>query len=203
MQWWVSWVWRIWWASLHPSATTPPIFGLPRKAALSFHTGLFRTLPYAKDAALQCRRSGLSSKLHFLITHTSLPLLGLSFLLWKMRELDWMFSLFFNLFIYFHWRIITLLWCFLPYISMNTCVPSVPKPPPTSLPTPSLQVATSFGYPASYIKLALVMYFTYGNVYVSIIFSQIIPPSPPPTEPKNLFFTSVFPLSVSPVSPCM
>ena len=31
----------------------------------------------------------------------------------------------------------------------------------------------------------------YGNVYVSALFSQIIPPSPSPTEYKSLFFTSV------------
>ena len=163
---WVSWVWRIWWASLHPSVTTPPIFYLPRKAALSFHTGLFWTLPYAKDAALQCTRSGLSSKLHFLITHTSLPLWGLSFLLWKMRELDWMFSLFkIYLFIfiggYLHYCDAfcrTSVW-------IHGSPPSWSLLPPPSPPHPSrLSQSTSFGYTASYIKLALVMYFTYGNV---------------------------------------
>ena len=32
---------------------------------------------------------------------------------------------------------------------------------------------------------------TYGNVYVSMLFSQIIPPLAFPTEFKSLFFTSV------------
>ena len=42
-----------------------------------------------------------------------------------------------------------------------------PLPLP-SLPSPSrLSQSTSFGCPASYIKLALAIYFTYGNVYVS------------------------------------
>ena len=36
-----------------------------------------------------------------------------------------------------------------------------------------------------------VIYFTYCNIHVSMLFSQIIPPSPFPTESKSLFFTSV------------
>ena len=64
-------------------------------------------------------------------------------------------------------------------------------PSPTSLLTTSLWVAPSFVCPASRIKLELAIYFTYGNVHVSMLFSQIIPPSPSPTESKSLFFTSV------------
>ena len=68
--------------------------------------------------------------------------------------------------------------------------------PPTSLPLyPSrLSQSTGFGYLASNIELTLVIYFTYGNVYVSMLFSQIIPPSPFCTESKSLFFTPVSPL---------
>ena len=36
--------------------------------------------------------------------------------------------------------------------------------------------------------------FTYGNVYVSMLFSQITPPFPSPTESKSLFLMSVSPL---------
>ena len=75
--------------------------------------------------------------------------------------------------------------------------PEHPEPPPAppSPPPPSgLSQGTSFGCPASCIKLALVICVTYGNVYVSVLFPQIIPPSPPPTESKSLFFTSVSPL---------
>ena len=48
---------------------------------------------------------------------------------------------------------------------------------------------TGFECPVSCIKLGLVIYFTYGNIHVSI--SQIIPPSPSPAKSKSLFFTSV------------
>ena len=41
------------------------------------------------------------------------------------------------------------------------------------------------------IGLVRVIYFTYGDVYVSMLFSQIIPPSSSPIESKSLFFTSV------------
>ena len=33
--------------------------------------------------------------------------------------------------------------------------------------------------------------FTFDNIHVSMLFSQIIPPSPPPTESKRLFYTSL------------
>ena len=69
-----------------------------------------------------------------------------------------------------------------------------PLPPP-SLPYPSgFSQSTEFGCPASCIKFILVIYFIYGNVHVSMLFSQIIPPLPSPTESKSLFFTSVSPL---------
>ena len=74
--------------------------------------------------------------------------------------------------------------------------PPILKPPPTfSSPYPSaLSQSTSFGCPVSCRELALVIYFTYGNAHVSMLFSQIILPSPSPTESRSLFFTSVSPL---------
>ena len=66
--------------------------------------------------------------------------------------------------------------------------------PPISSPHPSgLSQSTSFGCPATCMELALVMYFTYGNVHVSMLFSQIILPSSSPTESKSLFVLSVSP----------
>ena len=51
--------------------------------------------------------------------------------------------------------------------------------PPTSLPIPSLRVipVTSPEHPASCIEPGLVIYFTYDNIHVSVLFSQIIPVS--------------------------
>ena len=50
---------------------------------------------------------------------------------------------------------------------------------------------TSFGCPVSCNELALVTYFTYGNIHASVLFSQIIPPSASPTESKTLSLMSV------------
>ena len=50
---------------------------------------------------------------------------------------------------------------------------------------------TSPKHPVSCIEPGLVICFTYDNTHVSMLFSQIIPPSPSPTESKSLFFTRV------------
>ena len=82
----------------------------------------------------------------------------------------------------------------------HTCVLPILKTRPASLPPyiSGLPQSASFGCPASCIKLAWVVYFTCGNIHVSMLFSQIIPPSPSPAESKSLFF-----MSVSPLLPCM
>ena len=79
----------------------------------------------------------------------------------------------------------------LPQVYM--CPPH-PEPPPTSFsPLPSrLSQSTGFECPASCIELSLVICLTYGNTRVSVLFSQITPPLPPPTESKSLFFTPGF-----------
>ena len=80
-------------------------------------------------------------------------------------------SFYFKL-IYFNWRIITLQYfddfCHASaWISYSyTCVPSILSPilsPSPSYPS-RLSQNTGFGCLASYIKLTLVIYFTYGNV---------------------------------------
>ena len=66
-----------------------------------------------------------------------------------------------------------------------------PLPPPSpSHPSGSSQ-CTSPEHPVSCIEPGLVISFTYGNIHVLVLFSQIITPSPSPTECKSLFFTSV------------
>ena len=76
--------------------------------------------------------------------------------------------------------------------AIGTHVSPHPEHPPTALPTwGGVSQSTSFECPAACITPGLVIYFTYGNIHVSMLFSQIIPPSPSPTEPQNLCFTSV------------
>ena len=67
------------------------------------------------------------------------------------------------------------------------------NPPPSSLPVhPSgPSQCTSPKHPASYIEPGLAIHLTYGDIHVSMLFSQTIPPSPSPTESKRLFYTSV------------
>ena len=83
------------------------------------------------------------------------------------------------------------------YIHMNQPWVYMCSPPWTPLPPPSpshpsgLSQCTGPERPVSCIEPGLVIYFTYGNIYVSMLFSQIIPPSPSPIESKSLFFTSV------------
>jgi len=98
----------------------------------------------------------------------------------------------------FNWRLVTLQYCtgfchILTWISHGcTCVlhPESWWDPSPSHPSGSSQ-CTSPEHPVSCIKPGLAICFTYDNIYVSMLFSQIIPASPFPTESKRLFYTSV------------
>ena len=86
----------------------------------------------------------------------------------------------------------TVLWWFLPYIDMNhpwvhMCLPILNPLPPLSPPHPSgLSKSTALLH-----ALNLPWSSTLHTViYVSMLFSQIIPPSPSPRIQKS-FFTSV------------
>ena len=89
-----------------------------------------------------------------------------------------------------------LLW-FLPYIVMNQLWvymrPAIPKPLPPPFPSylSGLSQCTRSECPVSCIKLGLVIYFTYGNIHVSKLFSEIIRPLTSPTESKSLFLISM------------
>ena len=110
-------------------------------------------------------------------------------------------SFFFFYFIYFNWRLITLHYCSvfchtLTWISHGcTCLPYpefLSHLPPHPIPLGHPSAPGHPERPVSCIQPGLAICFTYGNIHVSMLFSQIIPPSPSPTESKSLFFTSVF-----------
>ena len=85
----------------------------------------------------------------------------------------------------------------LPYINMNppwvyTCSQSwTPLPPPFPYHLSGSSQCTSPKHPVSCIEPGLVIRFLYDIIHVSMLFSQIIPPSPSPTESKRLFYASV------------
>ena len=77
--------------------------------------------------------------------------------------------------------------------AMGAHVSPILNPPPSpspSHPSGSSQ-CTGPEPPVSCTELGLVVCFTYANIHVSMLFSQVITPSPSPTESKSLFVTSV------------
>ena len=85
----------------------------------------------------------------------------------------------------------------LPYINMNPpqvykCSPSwTPLPPPSPYHPSGSSQYTSPKHPVLWIEPGLAIRFIYDIIHVSMPFSQIIPPSPSPTESKSPFYTSV------------
>ena len=100
---------------------------------------------------------------------------------------------FFNFYFILLYNIV-LVW---PYIDMNPprvymCSQSwTPLPPPTPYHLSGSSLCTSPKHPVSCIEPTLAIHFLYDIISVSMPFSQIIPPSPSPTESKSLFYTSV------------
>ena len=67
----------------------------------------------------------------------------------------------------------------------------IPLPPLTLYHLSGSSPCTSPKHPVSCIGPRLALRFLYDIIHVSVPFSQIIPPSPSPTESKRLFYTSV------------
>ena len=64
-------------------------------------------------------------------------------------------------------------------------------PPPSTYHPSGSSHCTSPKHPVSCIKPGLETHFIYDIIHISMPFSQIIPPSPSPTESKRLFYTLV------------
>ena len=76
--------------------------------------------------------------------------------------------------------------------------PESPFPPPSPDHPSGSSQCTSPKHPVSCIEPGLVIHFIYDIIHVSMPFSQIIPPSPSPTESKRLLYTSVIPVCLAP-----
>ena len=77
-----------------------------------------------------------------------------------------------------------------PWMYMYSSSRTPLLPPSPSHPSGSSQ-CTSPEHPISCIKPGLAISFTYDNIHVSMLFSQIFPPLPSPTQSKRLFDTSL------------
>ena len=105
--------------------------------------------------------------------------------------------LFIYLFIYFYFILLYNTVLVLPYIDMNpprvyTGSQSwIPLPPPIPYHLSGSSPCTSPKHPVSCIEHRLALHFLHDSIHVSMPFSQIIPPSPSPSESKSPFHTSV------------
>ena len=140
--------------------------------------------------------------LHFSTEHSELPSIHVfMFLAPFLPDASffskmWLLVYFFKYkFIYFNWKLITLQYC-IGFCHTSTWIrhgyTRVPHPEPPSPYHPSgSSQCTSPKHPVSCIEPGLATRFIYDIIHVLMPFSQIIPPSPSPTESKRLFYTSV------------
>ena len=113
------------------------------------------------------------------------------------QKLFFISFIFLNLCIYFleanyftilYWFCHTLTWIHHVYMSPPSWTP---LPPPYPSHSSGSSQCTSPEHPVSCLEPGLEIHFMYDNIHISMPFSQIIPPSPSPTESKRLFYTSV------------
>ena len=93
-------------------------------------------------------------------------------------------NLFYYKFIYFNWRLITLQYCISFAIHQHESTTGIHVFPILYHPSGSPQ-CTSPKHSVSCIKPRLAICFLYDIIHVSMPFSQIISPSPSPTESKK------------------
>ena len=74
------------------------------------------------------------------------------------------------------------------YMCSQSCTP---LPPPSPYHPSGSSQCTNPKHPVSCIEPGLAIHFLYDIIHVSMPFSQIIPPSPSPTQSNRLFYTSV------------
>ena len=104
-------------------------------------------------------------------------------------------DIFFNFYFYFILLCNTVL--VLPYIDMNppwvymSSQSWTHLPPPTPYHLSGSSLCTSPKHPVSCIKHRLAIHFLHDSIHVSMPFSQIITPSPSPSESKSPLYTSV------------
>ena len=114
---------------------------------------------------------------------------------WEAYVLAFTFSFFFNFYFYFILLYNTVL--VLPYTDMNppqvymSSQPWIPLQPPSPYHLSGSYQCTSPKHPVSCIRHRLAILFLHDSIHVSMPLSQIIPPSPSPSEPKIPLYTSV------------
>ena len=119
---------------------------------------------------------------------------------WKQWQTFFFFHriiIFYFIYFYFYFILLYNTVFVLPYIDMNP--PQVymssqtwtPLPPPTPYHLSGSSLCTSPKHPVSCIEHRLAIRFLHDSIHVSMPFSQIIPPSPSPSESKSLLYTSV------------
>ena len=82
-------------------------------------------------------------------------------------------------------------WIHHRYTRVPHTEPSSLLPPPSPYHPSGPSQCTSPKHPVSCVEPGLVTRFIFDIIHVSMPFSQIIPPSPSPTESKRLFYRSV------------